>query len=168
VDTGSEVRDRPPDGSLSCQYKSWPAKNFVNRDTKKTLAPPSPIIKKSIQELLLPQASACGVKRAIKEAGREEVSPPPPAEPKEEPPTPPAEPKEVPPPPPTKPEEVPLPPPAEPEEVPPPPPEELKGLKPPRCKVARQPMVPLRAPAVLESWSFISGSNDPLVCCRWL
>jgi hypothetical protein len=100
--------------------------------------------------------------------GREEVSPPPPAEPREEPPTPPAEPKEVPPPPPTKPEEVPLPPPAEPEEVPPPPPEELKGLKPPRCKVARQPMVPLRAPAVLESWSFISGSNDPLVCCRWL
>jgi hypothetical protein len=27
-------------------YKSWPAKNFVNRGTKKTQAPPSPVIKK--------------------------------------------------------------------------------------------------------------------------
>jgi hypothetical protein len=69
--------------------------------------------------------------------GREEVPPPPPTEPKEEPLTPPAEPKEVPPPPP-----------AEPEEVPPPPPEEVKRLKPPRRKVARQPVVPLRAPVV--------------------
>jgi hypothetical protein len=69
--------------------------------------------------------------------GREEVPPPPPAEPKEEPPTPPAEPEEVPPPPP-----------AEPEEVSPPPPEEVKRLKPPRRKVARQPAVPLRAPKV--------------------
>jgi hypothetical protein len=78
-----------------------------------------------------------GVKRAIKEAGREEVPLPPPAEPKEEPPTPPAEPEEVPPPPP-----------AEPEEVPPPRLEEVKRLKPPRRKVARQPVVPLRAPKV--------------------
>jgi hypothetical protein len=39
--------------------------------------------------------------------GREEVPPPPPAEPKEEPLTPPAEPEEVPPPPPAEPE-VPL------------------------------------------------------------
>jgi hypothetical protein len=78
--------------------------------------------------------------------GREEVSPPPPAEPKEELPIPPAELEEVPPPPPAEPEEVP---PTEPEEVPPPPPpEEVKRLKPPRRKVARQPMVPLRAPAV--------------------
>jgi hypothetical protein len=69
--------------------------------------------------------------------GREEVTPPPPAEPKEKPPTPPAEPEEVPPQPP-----------AEPEEVPPPPPDEVKRLKPPRRKVARQPVVPLRAPAV--------------------
>jgi hypothetical protein len=65
------------------------------------------------------------------------VPPPSPAEPKEEPLTPPAEP-----------EEVPLPPPAEPEEVLPPPPEKVKRLKPPRCKVARQPVVPLRAPKV--------------------
>jgi hypothetical protein len=43
---GSEARDRPPDGSLSSQYKSWPAKNFVNRGTKKTPAPPSPVTKK--------------------------------------------------------------------------------------------------------------------------
>jgi hypothetical protein len=69
--------------------------------------------------------------------GREEVLPPPPAEPKEEPPTPPADPEEVSPPPP-----------AEPEEVPPPPPEEVKRLKPPRRKVARQPVVPLRVPKV--------------------
>jgi hypothetical protein len=69
--------------------------------------------------------------------GREEVTPPLPAEPKEEPPTPPAEP-----------EEVPSPPPAEPEEVPPAPPEEVKRLKPPRRKVARQPVLPLRAPKV--------------------
>jgi hypothetical protein len=41
---------------------------------------------------------------------------------------------------------VPPPPPAEPEEVPPPPPEEVKQLKPPQRKVARQPVVPLRAP----------------------
>jgi hypothetical protein len=68
---------------------------------------------------------------------REEVPPPPPAEPKEEEPTLPADPEEVPPPPP-----------AEPEEVPPPPPEEVKQLKPPRHKVARQPVVPLRAPKV--------------------
>jgi hypothetical protein len=58
---------------------------------------------------------AHGVKRAIKEVGREEVPPPPPAEPKEEP----------------------LTPPAEPEEVPPPPPEDVKRRKPPLCKVAR-------------------------------
>jgi hypothetical protein len=42
---GSEARERPPDGSPSCQYKSWLAKNFVNRNTKKTLAPPSPVTK---------------------------------------------------------------------------------------------------------------------------
>jgi hypothetical protein len=58
ADTGSEACDRPPDGSPSCQYKSWPAKNFVNRGSKKTPAPPSPVTKKWIQELLLPQASA--------------------------------------------------------------------------------------------------------------
>jgi hypothetical protein len=62
--------------------------------------------------------------------GREEVPPPPPAEPEEVPPPPPAEPKEV------------LPPP--PEEVPPPPPEEVKRLKPPRSKVS----LPMRAPSV--------------------
>jgi hypothetical protein len=45
ADTGSEACDRPPDGSPSCQYKSWPAKNFVNRGTKKTPAPPSPVTK---------------------------------------------------------------------------------------------------------------------------
>jgi hypothetical protein len=54
--------------------------------------------------------------------GREEVSPPPPAEP----------------------EEVLPPPPAEPEEVPLPPPEEVKRLKPPRRKVP----LPMRAPSV--------------------
>jgi hypothetical protein len=71
--------------------------------------------------------------------GREEVPPPPPADPKEEPPTPPAEP-----------EEVPLPPPVEPVEVPPPPPEEVKRLKLPQRKVVRQPVVRpfLRAPKV--------------------
>jgi hypothetical protein len=58
ADTGSEACDRPPDGSPSCQYKSWSAKNFVNRGTKKTPATPSPVTKKWIQELLLPQASA--------------------------------------------------------------------------------------------------------------
>jgi hypothetical protein len=58
ADTGSEVRDQPPDGSPSCQYKSWSTKNFVNRGTKKTPAPPSLVTKKWIQELLLPQASA--------------------------------------------------------------------------------------------------------------
>jgi hypothetical protein len=80
--------------------------------------------------------------------GREEVPLPPPAEPKEEPPTPPAKPEEVPSPPPAEPEEVLPPPPAEPEEMPPPPLEEVKRLKPPQRKVAQQPMVPLRAPAV--------------------
>jgi hypothetical protein len=50
--------------------------------------------------------------------------------------------------PPAEPEEVPPPPPAEPKEVPLPPPEEFKRLKPPRRKVARQPVVPLRAPKV--------------------
>jgi hypothetical protein len=44
--TGSEARDRLPDGSPSCQYKSWLAKNFVNHGTKKTPAPPSPVTKK--------------------------------------------------------------------------------------------------------------------------
>jgi hypothetical protein len=63
---------------------------------------------------------AHGIKRAIKEAGREEVSPP-------------------------LPEEVPPPPPAE---VKPPPPEEVKRLKPPRSKVEWQPVVPLCAPKV--------------------
>jgi hypothetical protein len=61
--------------------------------------------------------------------GREEVPPPPPAEPEEVPPTP-AEPEEV------------LPP--SPEEVPSPPPEEVKRLKSPRCKV----QLPMRAPSV--------------------
>jgi hypothetical protein len=63
--------------------------------------------------------------------GREEVPPPPPAEPEEVSPLPP--------------EEVLPPPPAE---VKPPPPEEVKQLKPPRHKVAWQPVVPLRAPKV--------------------
>jgi hypothetical protein len=53
--------------------------------------------------------------------------------------------EEVPPPPPAEPEEAPLP---LPEEVSPPLPEEVKRLKPPRRKVARQPVVPLRAPKV--------------------
>jgi hypothetical protein len=44
--------------------------------------------------------------------------------------------------------EVPPPLPAELEEVPLPPPEEVKRLKPPRRKVARQPVVPVRAPEV--------------------
>jgi hypothetical protein len=39
-------------------------------------------------------------------------------------------------------------PPPTPAEVKPPPPEEVKRLKPPRRKVARQPVVPLRAPKV--------------------
>jgi hypothetical protein len=43
---------------------------------------------------------------------------------------------------------VPPPLPTEPEEVPPPPLEEVKRLKPPRRKVARQHVVPLRAPKV--------------------
>jgi hypothetical protein len=71
--------------------------------------------------------------------GREEVPPRPPVEPEEVLPPPPAEPEEVPPPPP---EEVA---PPTPVEVKPPPPEEVK---PPRRKVARQPVVPLRAPSV--------------------
>jgi hypothetical protein len=79
VDTGSEARDRPPDSSSSYQYKSWPAKNFVNRGTKKTPSPPSPVTKKR---------------------GRKEVLPPPPVEPEEVLPPPPTEPEEVPPPPP--------------------------------------------------------------------
>jgi hypothetical protein len=58
ADTGSEARDRPPDGSPSCQYKSWPTKNFVNRITKKNPAPPSPVTKKWIQEFLHSYASA--------------------------------------------------------------------------------------------------------------
>jgi hypothetical protein len=58
ADTGSDARDRPPDGSPSYQYKSWPAKNFVDRGTKKTPAPPSPVTKKWIQEPLFPEASA--------------------------------------------------------------------------------------------------------------
>jgi hypothetical protein len=33
-------------GSPSCQYKSRLAKNVVNRGTKKTPAPPSPVTKK--------------------------------------------------------------------------------------------------------------------------
>jgi hypothetical protein len=62
----------------------------------------------------------------------------------------PAEPEKVPPPPPAEPEEVSRPPPEEvppstPAEVMPPPPEEVKL---PRRKVARQPVVPLRAPSV--------------------
>jgi hypothetical protein len=61
--------------------------------------------------------------------------------------------EEVPLPPPTEHEKVPLPPPAKPEEVPPPTPTEVKPpppeeVKPLRCKVARQPVVPLRAPSV--------------------
>jgi hypothetical protein len=66
--------------------------------------------------------------------------------------------EEVPPPPPAKPKEVSRPPPEEvppptPAEVKPPPPEEVK---PPRRKVARQPVVPVRAPLVNvldDSWS---------------
>jgi hypothetical protein len=69
--------------------------------------------------------------------------------------------EEVPPPPPAEPENVTPPPPAEPEEVPPPTPAEVKPLlpeevKPPRRKVARQPVVPVRAPSVNvqdASWS---------------
>jgi hypothetical protein len=52
--------------------------------------------------------------------------------------------EEVPPPPPAEPEEVPPPLPAEPEEVSPPPPQEVKRLKPPRRKVP----LPMRAPSV--------------------
>jgi hypothetical protein len=88
--------------------------------------------------------------------GREEVLPPLPSEP-----------EEVPPPPPAEPEEVPLPPleevlPPTPAEVKPPPPEEVKWLKPPRRKVARQPVLPLRAPTVnVEDVVF---SEDALPC----
>jgi hypothetical protein len=68
VDTDSEVRDRPPDGSPSCQYKSWPAKYFVNRNTKKTqhhrLQSPG---SESKSFFFLKQVH--GVKRAIQEAG---------------------------------------------------------------------------------------------------
>jgi hypothetical protein len=56
ADTGSEACDQQPDGSPSWQYKSRPTKNLVNRGTKKTPAPPSPVTNKWIQELLLPQA----------------------------------------------------------------------------------------------------------------
>jgi hypothetical protein len=71
---------------------------------------------------------ANGVKRAIQEAGRKEVTPPPPAEPEKVSPPPPAEPEKVPPP---SPAEV-LPP--TPAKVKPPLPEEVKQ---PRRKVAR-------------------------------
>jgi hypothetical protein len=63
--------------------------------------------------------------------GREEVPPPPPAEPEEVSPPPPAEPKEVSPPPPA--------------EVKPPPPKEVKSL---RRKVALQPVAVMCAPAL--------------------
>jgi hypothetical protein len=58
--------------------------------------------------------------------------------------------EEVPPPPPVEPEKVS---PLTPAEVKPPPPEEVK---PPRCKVARQPVAPMRAPSTNvqdASWS---------------
>jgi hypothetical protein len=90
------------------------------------------------------------VKQAIQEAGRDEVPPPPLAEP-----------EKVLLPPPAKPEEVPLPPPAEPEKVKPPPPEEVppsppvevkppapKEVKPPRRKVELQTVAVVRAPAL--------------------
>jgi hypothetical protein len=85
--------------------------------------------------------------------------------------------EEVPPPPPAEPEEVP---PPLPEEVPSPLPEEVKRLKPPRRKVP----LPMRAPSVnvedayfsvkmlfqawqiLKKWLFISGSNGLLRRCR--
>jgi hypothetical protein len=79
--------------------------------------------------------------------GRENVPPPPTAEPEKVPPPPTAEPEEVPPPPP---EEVP---PLTPAEVKLPPHEEVK---PPRRKVARQPVAAVRAPIVNvqdASWS---------------
>jgi protein TonB len=79
--------------------------------------------------------------------GREEVPPPPPAEPEKVLPPPPAKPEEVPPPPP--------------KEVPPPKPTELKPLpleelKLPQRKVAWQPVAPVRAPSVnvqAATWS---------------
>jgi hypothetical protein len=85
--------------------------------------------------------------------GREEVPPPPCAEPEKVPPPPPAEPDEVKPPPPAEPEKVPPPLPGEPEEVKPPPPKEVK---PPRRKVVLQPMAAMCAPALSAgdaSWS---------------
>jgi hypothetical protein len=101
--------------------------------------------------------------------GREEVLPPPPAEPEKVPPPPLVEPEEVKPSPPTELEKVPPPPPAEPEEVKLPPPAEVKPplpeevkphppkeVKPPRCKVALQPVAAVRAPALSAegaSWS---------------
>jgi hypothetical protein len=91
------------------QYKSRSAKKFVNYGTKKTPAPPSPVTKKRIQELLLPQARPWHHQVSHRRRGGEEVPPPPPDEP----------------------EEVPLPPPAEPGEVPPPPPSKVKTAPPP-------------------------------------
>jgi hypothetical protein len=69
-----------------------------------------------------------GVKRAIKEEGEEGGAAAEPEDVSSHPP------EEMPPPTPV--------------EVKPPPPEEVKQLKPPRHKVARQPVVPLRAPKV--------------------
>jgi hypothetical protein len=106
--------------------------------TSSTAAPRKPQHHRLRSPRASPSSSKCMVSsEPSRKRGKEEVLPPPPVEPKEEPLTPPAESEEVPPPPP-----------AEPEEVPPPPPEEVKRLKSPRRKVARQPVVPLRAPKV--------------------
>jgi hypothetical protein len=106
--TGSEACDRPPDGSHLVTINPRPAKNFVNRGTKKNPTPPSLVTKKWIEELLLPQARAWhrqasrpGSKRRRRVMttkaplsahqggdGAEEVPPPPPHEFEEVPPPP--------------------------------------------------------------------------------
>jgi hypothetical protein len=64
----SETRDRPPDGSPSCQYKSWPAKNFVNCSTKKTQHHRLRSLRSESKSFsFLKQVH--GVKQSIKEAG---------------------------------------------------------------------------------------------------
>jgi hypothetical protein len=44
--TGSEACDQPPDGFHLVTINPQPAKNLVNRGTKKTPAPPSLVTKK--------------------------------------------------------------------------------------------------------------------------
>jgi hypothetical protein len=148
ADTGSEARDRPPDGSPSYQHKSWTAKNFINRGTKKTPAPPSSATKNWIQELLLPQASAWRqASHQGSEGGRRCRRPRPPSPRRRRHPRP-SSPRRC-----RRPARggatAPL------AEVKPPPPEEVKRLKPPRRKVVQQPVVPPRALKVnVEDASF--------------